>query len=106
MNALYLEDAYMKEFTAVVKSVKDGKYVVLDQTAFYPNAGGQPYDKGKMVKAGEQFSVVFVGKFSGEKFRGTMVGGMLYTSPRGFTAVLNIQKKGTKTNSTRSTANE
>lgn len=63
VKALYLDDSYMKEFEAVVESVKDDKYVVLDQTAFYPNAGGQPYDTGKFVKDGEEFNVVFVGKF-------------------------------------------
>ena len=65
-KALYLVDSYMKEAEANVVSVKDGKYVVLDQTVFYPNGGGQPYDKGKIVRAGEDFGVVYVGKFSGE----------------------------------------
>lgn len=64
--ALYLDDCYLKEFTATVKSVKDDKFVVLDQTAFYPNMGGQPYDTGKLIRDGDEFPVVFVGKFSGE----------------------------------------
>lgn len=64
-EALYLLDCYMKEFEAVVESVKDDKYVVLDRTAFYPNAGGQPYDTGKLIREsdGAEFSVVFVAKF-------------------------------------------
>ena len=33
---LFLEDSYLKECNAVVVSVKDQKYVVLDQTIFYP----------------------------------------------------------------------
>ncbi len=65
-KALYLVDSYQKEADANVVSVKDGKFVVLDQTIFYPNGGGQPYDKGKIVKAGEDFAVMYVGKFSGE----------------------------------------
>ena len=62
-NALYLEDAYMKEFEAIVESIKDNKYVVLDKTAFYPNAGGQPYDTGKFIKNNEEFNVVYAAKF-------------------------------------------
>jgi len=65
-RAVYLEDSYLKEFDAAVVSVKDEKYVVLDQTAFYPKGGGQPWDTGKILKDNESFKVVFVGKFSGE----------------------------------------
>jgi len=65
-GALYLEDSYLKEFEATVLSVKDSKYVVLDKTAFYPNAGGQPCDTGELIRGGEKFKVVFVGKFSGQ----------------------------------------
>lgn len=65
-RALYLEDSYLRECDACVVSVKDGRYVVLDQTIFYPNGGGQPWDTGKMMKEDETFSVVYVGKFSGE----------------------------------------
>lgn len=64
-KALYLDDSYLKEFEATIESVKDGKFVVLDQTAFYPNSGGQPHDEGVIEKDGEKFKVVFVGKFSG-----------------------------------------
>ncbi len=65
-HALYLEDSYQRECDAVVVSVKDGKYVVLDQTVFYPKGGGQPCDIGKITRGNEIFQVVFVGKFSGE----------------------------------------
>lgn len=63
MEPLYLQDCYMKTFEATVSSVKDGKFIVLDKTAFYPNAGGQPYDTGIMKKGDETYTVVFVGKF-------------------------------------------
>ncbi len=63
---LFLNDSYLKECDAVVVSVKDQKYVVLDQTIFYPKGGGQPWDTGKIVKDNESYDVVFVGKFSGE----------------------------------------
>ncbi len=65
-KALYLEDSYMRECDATVVSVKDDKFVVLDQTIFYPRGGGQPHDTGRMLRGGEVFDVVFVGKFSGE----------------------------------------
>jgi len=65
-KALYLIDSYLKETDAKVVSVKDDKYVVLDQTIFYPNGGGQPYDTGKIIQGKDVYDVVYVGKFSGE----------------------------------------
>ena len=65
-TALYLEDSYLKESVASVMSVKDGKYVILDQTVFYPKGGGQPWDTGEIIKDDEVYGVVYVGKFSGE----------------------------------------
>ena len=65
-KALYLEDSYLKECDVSVVSVKNGKYVVLDQTIFYPKGGGQPWDTGRIIKDGEVFNIVYVGKFSGE----------------------------------------
>jgi misacylated tRNA(Ala) deacylase len=63
---LFLSDSYLRECDALVVSVKDLKYVVLDQTVFYPKGGGQPWDTGKILKANEGYDVVYVGKFSGE----------------------------------------
>jgi misacylated tRNA(Ala) deacylase len=65
-QSLYLKDSYLRECDAHVVSVKDGRYVVLDQTVFYPKGGGQPWDTGKIVKENEVYNVVYVGKFSGE----------------------------------------
>ena len=65
-NALYMNDSYIKEFEAVVESVKDNKFIVLDKTAFYPSGGGQPHDTGVFVCNDEEYPVVYVGKFSGE----------------------------------------
>lgn len=67
-KALYLDNSYLKEFTAKVIYIKDGKFIVLDQTAFYPNSGGQPFDTGiiRRKSDGKEFKVVFVGKFDGE----------------------------------------
>ncbi|WP_342304355.1 alanyl-tRNA editing protein AlaXM [Methanolobus sp. ZRKC5] len=66
MKELYLTDCYLKEFDAMVESVKDDKFVVLDKTAFYPNSGGQPNDTGMLVKEdGTEFPVSYVAKFEG-----------------------------------------
>jgi misacylated tRNA(Ala) deacylase len=65
-RALFLVDSYLKECTATVVSVKDGKYVILDQTIFYAKGGGQPNDTGKIIRGSDIFNVVYVGKFSGD----------------------------------------
>jgi Ser-tRNA(Ala) deacylase AlaX len=66
IKTLYLEDSYLRECDSTIVSVKDEKYVVLDQTIFYPRGGGQPWDTGKILRGKEEFKVVYVGKFSGE----------------------------------------
>lgn len=65
-KALFLVDSYLKESDATAVSVKDGKYVILDQTIFYAKGGGQPYDTGKIIKGNGVYNVIYVGKFSGE----------------------------------------
>ena len=65
-KTLFLIDSYLRECDAIVVSIKDLKYLVLDQTIFYPKGGGQPFDTGKIVKNNEAYAVVYVGKFSGE----------------------------------------
>ena len=49
MKKLYYDSAYIRTFEAKVLSCTEGKKgyeVVLDQTAFFPEGGGQPYDTG------------------------------------------------------------
>ena len=62
MDALYLMDCYMKEFDAVVKDVLGDRFVILDRTAFYPNAGGQPHDLGVLYRDDSEYPVIYVRK--------------------------------------------
>ncbi|HUB92672.1 MAG TPA: alanyl-tRNA editing protein [Candidatus Saccharimonadales bacterium] len=62
---LYWEDAYLKEFEAVVKTV-EGSRIVLDQTAFYPTSGGQLNDMGKIFVEGGEYNVIDVKEEGGE----------------------------------------
>jgi len=62
---LYLGNCYLKEFDAQVVGV-EGKMVELDKTAFYPEAGGQPSDKGTITKGNETFTLVKAHKKGGK----------------------------------------
>ncbi len=62
---LYLRDSYLKEFDTVATEV-NGKFVVLDNTAFYPNSGGQPNDIGTLTANGATYNIVYVAK-AGDK---------------------------------------
>jgi len=48
-SRLYYTDAYATAFDGRITDVSaDGQRVYLDQTAFYPTSGGQPYDVGSL----------------------------------------------------------
>jgi misacylated tRNA(Ala) deacylase len=47
MEALFREDAYLKDCTATVVAV-DERGIRLDRTVFYPTGGGQPGDTGRL----------------------------------------------------------
>jgi alanyl-tRNA synthetase len=60
---LYYQDESIRHFHAKVLSVVEGKYIILDQTAFYPRGGGQEPDTGeiegsKVVEVTKQADVV------------------------------------------------
>ncbi|HEY7507797.1 MAG TPA: alanine--tRNA ligase-related protein, partial [Nitrososphaera sp.] len=80
---LYYEDESIREFEANVLKVVDGKYAVLDQTAFYPRGGGQEPDTGeisgaKVVEVTKQADIVIhriEGRLAeGQKVKGTVNG--------------------------------
>lgn len=62
---LYWEDAYLKEFEAVVKSA-NGNMLILDQTAFYPTSGGQLNDIGRVISEGKKYEVKDVKEENGD----------------------------------------
>lgn len=56
---LYYDDARIREFTGIVLYSKDGK-VILNQTAFYPEGGGQPPDHGYLQRGSTKYNVSYV----------------------------------------------
>lgn len=64
-DLLFLTDAYIREFEAVVVAQVAGG-VVLDRTAFYPGGGGQPCDFGRLKSGELAWDVVKVKKADGE----------------------------------------
>ena len=50
-QALYQDDAYLRETTAVVTAVRDGA-IECDRTVFYAAGGGQAGDTGTLTRAG------------------------------------------------------
>ena len=59
----FYKDNYLKELDAKVIEA-NGKFIVLNDTIFYPNGGGQLNDTGKIICKNETYSVVFVKKFA------------------------------------------
>ncbi|MEM4714235.1 MAG: alanine--tRNA ligase [Candidatus Nanoarchaeia archaeon] len=57
---LYYENEKLDTFDAKVLQIVNGRYVVLDKTAFYPNSGGQLCDTGTL---NDSCNVVSVEKF-------------------------------------------
>ena len=67
VKALYMDDSYLNKWDAVVESVSQEKFIILDKTAFFPKGGGVEYDIGTITIEDKQvFNVVFTGKFSGK----------------------------------------
>ncbi|HWR27728.1 MAG TPA: alanine--tRNA ligase-related protein, partial [Candidatus Thermoplasmatota archaeon] len=67
-HPLYYDDHYTKEFDATIlwkQTTLRGTEVILDKTAFYPEGGGQPADKGELVIDGKSIQVLHVEKKAG-----------------------------------------
>ena len=62
-RSLYYEDPYKTSFKAKVVGRIDENGVVLDQTEFYPQGGGQLSDQGELKFDGKKVKVVDVQKF-------------------------------------------
>ncbi len=65
---LYYENEKLFRFKARVIGVVEGKYVVLDATAFYPEGGGQLSDKGLIRHGGGECEVSYVFRVGGVVF--------------------------------------
>lgn len=86
---LYFEDATLFEFEAAVagRRVVDGRpALVLDRTCFYPESGGQPWDKGtiegvevlQVVEEGKTIVHVLAADVPGDRVRGRVDGALRF----------------------------
>ena len=78
---LYYTDSYLRNFDArVVERANDGHRIYLDQTAFYPTSGGQPFDTGTLggvavvdvEDEGERVAHLLEGPLAGERVSGSV----------------------------------
>lgn len=66
---LFYKDAYQKTFEATVTECREGKKgyeIILDQTAFYPEGGGQPGDIGYLQTGDQKVKVTDTHEKDGE----------------------------------------
>ena len=59
MIKLYEQNSYLKEFeTKIVKLDKENNLIELEKTAFYGKGGGQPGDRGVLIKENKTIEVI------------------------------------------------
>ena len=56
-SELFRNDSYLKSCNSKIIKIEDDG-IILNQTIFYPEAGGQPGDKGKIIIGNEQIDVL------------------------------------------------
>ena len=78
-HRLYYTDSYLRDFeAAVIERSDDSRRIYLDQTAFYPTSGGQPFDVGRLggievtdvVDEGERIAHLLAAPLTGARARG------------------------------------
>ncbi|HEY8196245.1 MAG TPA: DHHA1 domain-containing protein [Gemmatimonadales bacterium] len=78
-HRLYYTDSYLRDFeAAVIDRSDDSCRIYLDQTAFYPTSGGQPFDVGQLggievtdvVDEGERVAHLLAAPLPGPRVRG------------------------------------
>ncbi len=62
---LYLQDTYRSHTEATILKVdsdEQGNFLLLDQTIFHPQGGGQPFDTGRILYQGQEIAISVVKK--------------------------------------------
>lgn len=66
-QALFMQDAYLREADAVVTGHTPEGGIILDRTVFYATGGGQPGDSGTIRFGGETMHIATCVKIKGDK---------------------------------------
>ncbi|MET0575557.1 MAG: alanyl-tRNA editing protein [Mesorhizobium sp.] len=65
-EALFRDDAYLREAEAVVVAINDRGGIILDRTIFYATSGGQPGDTGSIGRANGSAAITIAATITGE----------------------------------------